>query len=60
MGEQGVQPTGKRKKPALDGGKISLSFRGNVNLNALGTTMVILGSFVLLMLIVSGLFFGGM
>ncbi len=60
MADQGAPQTGKRKKPALDGGKISLHFRGNVNLNALGTTMVILGSFVLLMLIASGLFFGGM
>ena len=51
---------GKPKKvPLLDGGKISLRFTGSVDLNALGTTIVILGSFVLLVLIVSGVFFRG-
>ncbi len=55
------QSYGKRSRKklcTLDGGRISLRFAGSVNLNALGTTMVILGSFVLLGLIVSGVFFG--
>jgi hypothetical protein len=34
-------------------------FTGSIDLNALGTTIVILGSFVLLTLIVSGVFFKG-
>lgn len=54
-------PNGKRNKKArfLDGGKISFRLTGSVDLNALGTTMVILGSFVLLILVVSGVFFKG-
>lgn len=52
---------GKRGKKArlFEGGKISLRFTGSVDLNALGTTMVILGSFALLILVVSGVFFKG-
>jgi hypothetical protein len=43
----------------LDGGRVHLEFKGSININALGTTMVILGSFALLVLIVSGVFFRG-
>jgi hypothetical protein len=50
---------GKRKKVPLDGGRVHLEFKGSININALGTTMVILGSFALLVLIVSGVFFRG-
>lgn len=50
---------GKHKKKLLDGGRIALRFTGEININALGTTIVILGSFVLLGLIVSGVFFKG-
>ena len=54
------QTNGKRKKVEfLNGGKISFRFTGSVDLNALGTTIVILGSFILLILIVSGVFFKG-
>jgi hypothetical protein len=52
------QTNGKRKKERiLDGGRIAFRFTGDIHLNALGTTIVILGSFVLLVLIVSGVFF---
>lgn len=52
-------PNGKKKKTPLDGGRIHFRFTGSVNLTTLGTTMVILGSFVLLVLVVSGVFFRG-
>ena len=45
--------------PLLNGGKVSLRFTGSVDLNSLGTTIVILGTFVLLILVVSGVFFKG-
>jgi hypothetical protein len=51
---------GKRKKVRLlDGGKVSLRFTGSVDLNSLGTTIVILGTFALLILVVCGVFFKG-
>lgn len=62
MGVLGDSPqtgNGKKKKVPLDGGRIHFEFKGHVNLNALGSTMVILGTFVLLVLIVSGVFFRG-
>lgn|GEM_PF-6416815 len=43
----------------MDGGKVSVRFTGSIDLNALGTTIVILGSFALLILVVSGVFFRG-
>ena len=57
--EGAEKPNGKKKKPILDGGKISLRFTGSVDLTALGTTVVLLGTFVLLVLVVSGVFFKG-
>ena len=53
------QMNGKRKKSPLSGGRISIRFTGSIDLTALGTTIVILGSFALLVLIVSGVFFKG-
>jgi len=53
------QTNGKRRKGPLNGGRITVRFTGSIDLNALGTTIVILGSFVLLVLIVSGVFFKG-
>lgn len=50
---------GKRKTRFMDGGKVSVRFTGSIDLNALGTTIVILGSFALLILVVSGVFFRG-
>ena len=55
---KGAKPDVAKKKRILDGGRIQLDFTGSINLNALGTTIVILGATVLLGLIASGLLFG--
>ena len=51
-------PNGKRsrKNRILDGGKISLYFRGSVNLTAIGTTIAILGTIGMLYIMVVGIF----
>lgn len=48
-----------KKKSTLDGGRISMYFRGSINLNAVGTTLVVFGVMVLLWILVSGIFILG-
>ena len=50
---------GKRKPKVLDSGRISVRFTGHIDLNTLGTTIVLMGTIILLWLMVSGIFILG-